>query len=96
MLARAADKLTVAEILLNNGAWDDAASRAYYAAFHAITALLFSSGKSYLSHAQLLGTFNREFVKNQVFQRDFTAKLTRLFEDRQSRDYDVLLGSVDI
>ena len=89
ILARAVDKLTVAEILLANGAWDDAASRAYYAAFHAITALLFSNGKSYSSHAQLLGAFNRDFVKSQVFHRDFTAILTRLFEDRQSGDYDV-------
>lgn len=89
MLARAADKLTVAEILLSNSAWDDAASRAYYAAFHSITALLFSRGQSYSSHAQLLGAFNREFVKNQVFHRDFTAMLTRLFEDRQSGDYDL-------
>lgn len=89
MLARAADKLTVAQLLLENSAWEDAASRAYYAAFHAISALLFASGKSYSSHAQLIGAFNRDFVKTQVFQRDFTAILTRLFEDRQSGDHDV-------
>jgi uncharacterized protein (UPF0332 family) len=89
MLARAADKLTVAQLLLDNSAWEDAASRAYYAAFHAISALLFSRGKSYSSHAQLIGAFNRDFVKTQVFKRDFTATLTRLFEDRQSGDYDV-------
>lgn len=89
MLARAADKLAVAQLLLDNSAWEDAASRAYYAAFHAISALLFSRGKSYSSHAQLIGAFNRDFVKTQVFNRDFTAILTRLFEDRQSGDYDV-------
>lgn len=89
MLARAADKLAVAQLLLDNSAWEDAASRAYYAAFHAVSALLFSRGKSYSSHAQLIGAFNRDFVKTQVFNRDFTAILTRLFEDRQSGDYDV-------
>jgi uncharacterized protein (UPF0332 family) len=59
MLARAAEKLTVAEILLKNSAWDDAASRACYLAFHALTALLFASGKSYSSHSRSPGRLFR-------------------------------------
>lgn len=90
MLARAAKKLKVAELLLDNGAWDDAASRAYYTAFHGISALLLSRGKTFSRHAQLIGAFNRDFVKNHTFDREFTTLLTRLFEDRQSGDYDVI------
>lgn len=44
VLAKAGEKLSVPEMLLANGAWDDAVSRAYYAAFHAISALHLSKG----------------------------------------------------
>lgn len=92
MLARAAEKLKVAELLLENRAWDDAASRAYYAAFHAVSALLLSRGKTFSKHAQVLGAFNRDFVKTGIFDKSFTTLLMRLFEDRQTGDYDVISG----
>jgi uncharacterized protein (UPF0332 family) len=88
VLEKAAEKLRVAEILVAARAWDDAASRAYYAAFHAISALHLSRGNSFSSHAQSIGRFNKEFVRQGVFPSEFTATLTRLFEDRQSGDYD--------
>ncbi|MEA3640876.1 MAG: HEPN domain-containing protein [Lamprobacter sp.] len=89
VLAKAAEKLRVAEMLLENGAWDDAVSRAYYAAFHAISALHLSNGQAFSSHAHSIGRFNKDFVKTEIFPKEFTAILTRLFEDRQSGDYDL-------
>lgn len=89
MLAQAEEKLRAAGLLLEGGACGDAASRAYYAAFHAVSALLLSKGQTYSSHAQVLGMFNREFVHSGLFPDEFTTVLTRLFEDRQSGDYDL-------
>lgn len=89
VLAKAGEKLRVAEMLLANGAWDDAVSRAYYAAFHAISALHLSKGQVYSSHAQSIGRFNKDFVKTEISPKEFSAILTRLFEDRQSGDYDL-------
>jgi len=89
VLHKAAEKLRVAEMLAANGAWDDAASRAYYAAFHAISALHLSQGNTFSSHAQSIGRFNKDFVRTGIFPIEFTAILTRLFEDRQSGDYDL-------
>jgi len=66
----------------------EACSRAYYAAFHAISAVLAHHGLSFSSHAQTLAAFNREFVKTAVFPADTFRKLQRLFEDRQLADYD--------
>jgi uncharacterized protein (UPF0332 family) len=57
--------------------------------FHAISAVLLSVGESYSSHSQVIGMFNKRFVHAGQFPREFTAILTRLFEDRQSGDYDV-------
>ena len=90
MLARASDKLRVARLLLEGEAWSDAASRAYYAAFHAVSALHLAHGKTFSTHSQLIGVFNKDFVRTGRFPKEFTSALTRLFEDRQSGDYDVL------
>ncbi|WPL19392.1 HEPN domain protein [Thiorhodovibrio winogradskyi] len=89
VLQKAAEKMRVADILVAASAWGDAASRAYYAAFHAISALHLSRGNSFSSHAQSIGQFNKDFVRTGVFPSEFTATLTRLFEDRQSGDYDL-------
>lgn len=90
VLAQAEEKLRAANLLLDGGAWGDASSRAYYAAFHAVSAVLLSKGKTFSSHAQVLGAFNKEFVRAGLFPNEFTTLLTRLFEDRQSGDYDVV------
>ena len=92
LLDHARSKLHAARVLLAAGAPGDAASRAYYAAFHAVSAVLLEAGQAYSSHAQVLGAFNRDFVHAGAFPREFTAILSRLFEDRQTGDYDPAPG----
>ncbi len=36
--------------------------------------------------------FNQHFVHTGKFPKEFTTVLTRLFEDRQSGDYDSIVG----
>jgi uncharacterized protein (UPF0332 family) len=88
LLTHARAKLDAARVLLGARAPGDAASRAYYAAFHAVSAALLARGQAFSSHAQVLGAFNRDFVHAGTFPREFTAILARLFEDRQTGDYD--------
>jgi uncharacterized protein (UPF0332 family) len=94
MLALAEEKLRAARLLLEGEAWGDACSRAYCAAFHAVSTALLSEDETYSSHAQVLGAFNRGFVHPGRFPREFTTLLTRLFENRQSGDYDVEIDRV--
>jgi uncharacterized protein (UPF0332 family) len=89
MLRKARRKLAAATRALGAEDWDDASSRAYYAAFHAVSAVLWKRGLTYSSHGQTLGAFNRECVASAEFPREFTRILTRLFENRQLGDYDV-------
>ena len=96
LLAMAEEKLRAARLLLDGAAWGDASSRAYYAAFHAVSAVLLSRDESYSHHAQVLGALNREFVRTGLFPREFTPMLTRLFENRQSGDYSVIPGVTEI
>jgi uncharacterized protein (UPF0332 family) len=88
LLAAAQSKIEAAEILHASGMEGDAASRAYYAAFHAVSALHLQAGNSFSSHAQVIGRFNKDFVRTGLFDPVFTRTLTRLFEDRQQGDYD--------
>jgi len=89
MLDKASEKCEIAQKIFEQGYFNDASSRAYYAAFHAVSAALASKGLSYSSHAQTIGAFNREFVKTSVFPAEFSRILQRLFENRQIGDYNL-------
>jgi uncharacterized protein (UPF0332 family) len=87
LLAAADAKPRAADLLLTEGLPDDAASRAYYAAFHAVSALHLADGNAFSSHAQLIGRFNKDFVRTGRMPTAFAKVLTRLFQDRQLGDY---------
>lgn len=67
LLALSDEKLRAAQLLVAGGAWGDASSRAYYAAFHAVSAALLSRDETYSRHGQILGAFNKGFVHTGVF-----------------------------
>ncbi len=90
LLAKAENKLKTAIIDYNNGQYEDSISRSYYCAFLSVSALILSRGFHFSSHSQTIGCFNKEFVKTNIFPKEFTAILQGLFEDRQASDYDAL------
>lgn len=94
IMAKADEKLMAAKRELEGGFPGEASSRAYYAVFHALTAILAVRGLSFSSHMQTIGAFNREFVKSGVFPPETTRQLQRLFDNRQTADYDWII-SVD-
>jgi hypothetical protein len=87
MVRKACQKLASARKDFDSGLFDDSVSRAYYATFHAVSAVLAAHGLSFSSHAQTLDAFNRELVKTGVFPPDSFRKLQRLLEDRHVADY---------
>jgi uncharacterized protein (UPF0332 family) len=89
MFAKAARKLTSARMSLSVGDWEQTASCAYYAAFHAVSALLESRGQTYSSHHQTIGAFNKTFVATGLLPRETGRKLADLFDDRQDSDYNI-------
>jgi uncharacterized protein (UPF0332 family) len=95
LLAAANAKLKAAELLRKEGLTGDAASRAYYAVFHAISAVHLANGNTFSSHAQLIGRFNKDFVRTGTFAPEFTRIVTRLFEDRQLGDYEATTAIPD-
>ncbi len=54
--------LLSANILLNEGEYRGANNRAYYAIYHAISAVHALDGKSYKRHKNTLSYFNKDYV----------------------------------
>jgi uncharacterized protein (UPF0332 family) len=90
MLEKSESKLKTARIDFENGQYGDSISRSYYAVFHAISAVLFHRNLVFSYHSQVIGAFNKEFVKEGIFPKSFTAIIQGLFADRQTGDYDVI------
>lgn len=66
---------------------DAAASRAYYAAFHAVTALLLLEGKSFQKHSGLETAVHRDLVKARRWPADRGADFSWLSRIRATADY---------
>jgi uncharacterized protein len=88
MLAKANSKLAAAKIDFENKLYDDSVSRAYYAVFHCIGAMLLSRGMHFSSHSETIGAFNKNFVKTGDVPAEFTKMIKKLFDGRQTGDYD--------
>ena len=86
-LERAAESLRAGEILLREGLANDAVSRAYYASFHAVRALLFTLGLEARSHRGALHLFNLHFVKTGKLEARHLSALAKSQYDRTSADY---------
>ena len=74
--------------LLDNDKLAIAINRIYYAVFYALSALALKHQFSTAKHQQLIGWFNREFIKENVVDRRFGEILHRAFDKRSKGDYD--------
>jgi uncharacterized protein len=79
--------LEAARYLLDGGFTDSAVSRLYYAAFHAVTALLTANGIPAKTHGAIKGQFALHFIKTGLLDSKFSKLLSELFDNRQKGDY---------
>jgi len=87
-LERAEQALRAAEALLGQGLHADSMSRAYYAAFHLVRALLVTRGVEPRSHRGALHLLNREFVRTGLLTSSHNRLLGALQRSRELADYD--------
>ena len=80
--------LLSANILLKEGEYRGANNRAYYAVYHAISAVHALDGKSYKRHKDTLANFNKDYVKTEIFPKIFGRRIARAEEIRHASDYD--------
>lgn len=87
-IARGADALRAAEALLALSLHADAISRAYYAAFYYLRALLMSRGIEPKTHAGAISQFNVEFVRTGLLSSGHNRLIGGLQRARELADYD--------
>jgi uncharacterized protein (UPF0332 family) len=90
-LQKAEKKLSSATLLLDQGFYEDAVSRAYYAAFHAIVALLRVENVdlSQHKHAFILNQFRIYFIDTQILSSDLYSKILNIKAIREHADYSI-------
>lgn len=87
-LQKAYTSLTEARDNAQLGHWNLTASRLYYSVYYAATALLADRGIVTHTHAGLIRVIGMEFVSKGVLTREEGRLLSRLFDMRQTGDYD--------
>lgn len=83
-------KNTFAEIdlLIDNLLWNTAVNRLYYACYYAVIALLIDRDIETLTHAGARQMFGLHFIKTGIIEKDLGKFYSRLFDLRQTGDYD--------
>jgi uncharacterized protein (UPF0332 family) len=86
-LERAEASIQAAKDLAEGGYYDFVASRAYYAAFYAATAVLLCEELEFSKHSGVIAFIHREFVKTGRLDKRHGKNLNWLFELRGVGDY---------
>lgn len=76
------------EKLLALRLYNGAINRFYYAAFHAVRALLATKQLDSSKHSGVIALFNREFVKPGIVSKETGKILSTTFSLRSEADYD--------
>jgi uncharacterized protein (UPF0332 family) len=66
---------------------DSAASRAYYAAFHAVSALFALQGKTFTQHRAVEAAVHRDLVHSKTWSTELGAAFSWLVRLRRTGDY---------
>lgn len=84
----AIDDLKTAHYLVEGNNFRSANNRAYYAIFHAITAVQALDGKTYKKHKDAIGNFNKDYIHTGIFPKEYGRKISEAEDIRHESDYD--------
>lgn len=89
-LARAMESLDEARLLFTNGHVRTAVNRIHYACFDAVSAPWLTEGKSSPRHSGVRSHFDQSWIATERLPKDMGRFYRRLFDSRQTGDYDDL------
>ena len=90
-LARAKDSLLDVHFSIQHSRWNNAANRLYYACFYAAIALLINDGYEARTHNGVKSLLGLQYVKNGKMNEDLYQAYRKMFNLRQTGDYDDLI-----
>src|SRR4030042_4763720 len=88
IMDKAVRSLEASKNFLEGGNSDFSSSRSYYAAFYALQALMLTKNLVYSKHSGVISGFNEHFIRNNIFPKEFSKYISRLFRERHIGDYD--------
>lgn len=77
-----------AKVLAENGFWNSAVNRLYYAVFYGVNALLVQNEIHVNSHSGTRSQFSIHYIKTGKLDKKFGKLLTELYDWRQKGDYE--------
>ena len=80
--------LKSAETLLKDSDYKGAANRSYYAIFHALRAILVYDDFDSKKHSGIISTFNKLYIKTNIFSKDVSRIISNSFDIRTDSDYN--------
>lgn len=87
-LQNAKDTLAEVPVHIENGFWNTATNRMYYACYYAVAALLLKKGVSVKTHSGVRQAFGKEFVVTGLIAKEQARFFSILYDNRQTGDYD--------
>ena len=88
LIEKARRYLRSSELLIQDGDYDYAVSRAYYAMFYSAEAALLKKEMTFSSHKAVISAFGQYFVKTEIFDKRMGRDLNIIFGERQLGDYE--------
>lgn len=76
------------QVLFERDLYYGSVSRAYYAIFHAASALLVLDGKRFKKHSAVISFFGKEYVNTGIVPREYQDAFNKMLEIRNIVDYD--------
>lgn len=87
--------LTEAREVAKLGYWSLVGNRLYYSVFHMASALLLDKGFTARTHSGVIHLVGAQFIAKGFLDKSYGRLLSRLFELRQSGDYDDLYDATE-
>lgn len=85
--AGANDDLESARLLLKDGRFKASVNRSYYAIFHALRAVTALDQFDSSRHSGVIAYFNRNYVKEKIFDKSISKLIDTAFRLREKADY---------
>jgi uncharacterized protein (UPF0332 family) len=92
LLQKAQASLQAARLLSEQGFYDFAISRAYYAMFYVAEAFLLGDGLAFSKHSAVIAAFGERFAKSGRIPQEFHRYLIEGESSRNVGDYDIKPG----
>lgn len=86
-LKTAEEDLDAAKKLFQDNSIRIANNRAYYAIYHAVSAVHALDKKAYKRHKDAISNFNKDYIRTEIFPKEFGRRIVRAEEIRHNSDY---------